>query len=96
MEVDANSQAQFVPRDRRPDALGGFHVLPDEIVCSILTLLSPRDVARLACASRLLNFSYFVFFQIRNSGVYYVYRSKRRLLIWDISEDDHTYGLDYN
>ncbi|XP_023763630.1 lysine-specific demethylase JMJ21 [Lactuca sativa] len=54
MEVDANSQAQFVPRDRRPDALGGFHVLPDEIVCSILTLLSPRDVARLACASSVM------------------------------------------
>lgn len=56
MEVDANSQAQVVLRGRRPDALVGFHVLPDEIVCSTLTLLSPRDVARLACASRLLNF----------------------------------------
>lgn len=54
MEVDGDSQPQIVPRDRRPDALGDLHVLPDEIVCSILTLLSPRDVARLACASSVM------------------------------------------
>lgn len=54
MEVDRDSQPQVVPRDRRPDALGDFHVLADEIVCSILTFLSPRDVARLACASSVM------------------------------------------
>ncbi|KAL4556455.1 hypothetical protein LXL04_039108 [Taraxacum kok-saghyz] len=54
MEVDGDSQPQVVPRDRRPDALGDFNVLSDEIVCSILTLLSPRDVARLACASSVM------------------------------------------
>lgn len=54
MEVDRNSQFQIVTRDRRPDALGDFNRLSDEIVCSILNLLSPRDVARLACASRFL------------------------------------------
>ncbi|KAI3751617.1 hypothetical protein L2E82_22708 [Cichorium intybus] len=54
MEVDGDSQPQVVPRDRRPDALGDFLVLPDEIVCSILTYLSPRDVARLACASSVM------------------------------------------
>ncbi|CAI9294116.1 unnamed protein product [Lactuca saligna] len=58
MVVGANSQAQVVPRGRRPDAHGGFHVLPDEIVCSILTLISPRDVARLACASSVMYILY--------------------------------------
>ncbi|KAL8231955.1 hypothetical protein R6Q57_001733 [Mikania cordata] len=43
-----------VAGDRRPDALGDFNVLSDEIVCSILALLSPRDVARLACASSVM------------------------------------------
>ncbi|KAI3412796.1 uncharacterized protein J3R85_016925 [Psidium guajava] len=38
-------------RDRRPDALGDLRVLPDEIICSILENLSPRDVARLSCVS---------------------------------------------
>lgn len=51
MEVNGDS---VVASDRRPDALGHFNVLPDEIVCSILNLLSPRDVARLACASSVM------------------------------------------
>ncbi|KAL3733117.1 hypothetical protein ACJRO7_022611 [Eucalyptus globulus] len=38
-------------RDRRPDALGNLRVLPDEVVCSILENLSPRDVALLSCVS---------------------------------------------
>ncbi|KAK9069527.1 hypothetical protein SSX86_011431 [Deinandra increscens subsp. villosa] len=54
MEVDGNSQSHIVSGDRRPDALGYFNVLSDEIVCSILNLLSPRDVARLACASSVM------------------------------------------
>lgn len=38
--------------DRRSDALGDLRVLPDEILCSILTVLEPRDVGRLSCVSR--------------------------------------------
>ncbi|XP_071710088.1 lysine-specific demethylase JMJ21 [Rutidosis leptorrhynchoides] len=52
--VDRDSQFPIVTRDRRPDALGDFNLLSDEIVCSILNLLSPRDVARLACASSVM------------------------------------------
>nr|XP_024381426.1 F-box protein At1g78280-like isoform X2 [Physcomitrium patens] len=40
-------------RDRRPDALGDFCVLPDELLCSILAALPPRTVGTLACVSRL-------------------------------------------
>lgn len=39
-------------RDRRPDALGDLRVLPDEIICDVLDLLTPRDLARLSCVSR--------------------------------------------
>lgn len=39
-------------RDRRPDALGDFCVLPDELLCSILAALPPRTVGTLACVSR--------------------------------------------
>ncbi|XP_054788759.1 lysine-specific demethylase JMJ21 isoform X2 [Prosopis cineraria] len=42
------------PRDRRADALGDLRVLPDEIICSILEELTPRDVARLACVSSVM------------------------------------------
>ncbi|KAI4307418.1 hypothetical protein L6164_030610 [Bauhinia variegata] len=42
------------PRDRRADALGDLRVLPDEILCGIFELLSPRDVARLACVSSVM------------------------------------------
>ncbi|EHA8587360.1 putative F-box protein [Cocos nucifera] len=41
-------------RDRRPDALGDLRVLPDEILCAILELLSPPDLARLACVSSVM------------------------------------------
>lgn len=41
-----------VGKDRRTDALGDLRVLPDEILCTILTRLTPRDVARLSCVSR--------------------------------------------
>ncbi|KAI7741220.1 hypothetical protein M8C21_019779 [Ambrosia artemisiifolia] len=54
MELDSVSQSEIVSKDRRPDGLGDFIVLPDEIVCSILNLLSPPDVARLACASSVM------------------------------------------
>ncbi|KHN47126.1 F-box protein At1g78280-like [Glycine soja] len=40
------SQSQ---RDRRTDAVGDLRVLPDEILCSILEGLTPRDAARVAC-----------------------------------------------
>ncbi|KAJ7965736.1 F-box protein family [Quillaja saponaria] len=50
-----NSQGQIeAPRDRRHDALGDLRVLPDEIVCFILELLTPRDVARVACVSSVM------------------------------------------
>ncbi|XP_024388879.1 lysine-specific demethylase JMJ21 isoform X3 [Physcomitrium patens] len=39
------------PRDRRPDALGDFCVLPDETLCSIIASLPPRTVGVLACVS---------------------------------------------
>ncbi|PKA49531.1 F-box protein [Apostasia shenzhenica] len=39
-------------RDRRPDALGDFCVLPDELICTLLELLSPSDIGRLSCVSR--------------------------------------------
>ncbi|GMN45361.1 hypothetical protein TIFTF001_014549 [Ficus carica] len=42
------------PRDRRPDALGDLRVLPDEVICSILEFLTPRDVARLSCVSSVV------------------------------------------
>ncbi|XP_004237935.2 lysine-specific demethylase JMJ21 [Solanum lycopersicum] len=40
--------------DRRPAALGDLRILPDEILCSILTYLTPRDVARLSCVSSVM------------------------------------------
>nr|XP_043615295.1 F-box protein At1g78280 [Erigeron canadensis] len=52
--MEAQAQEEVVARDRRADALGDFNVLPDETVCSILDLLSPRDVARLACVSSVM------------------------------------------
>lgn len=39
-------------KDRRIDALGDLRFLPDEILCAILTTLTPHDVARLSCVSR--------------------------------------------
>ncbi|XP_008804772.2 F-box protein At1g78280 [Phoenix dactylifera] len=41
-------------RDRRPDALGDLRVLPDDFLCAILELLSPPDLARLACVSSVM------------------------------------------
>eukprot|EP00897_Mesotaenium_endlicherianum_P007019 jgi/Mesen1/6345/ME000328S05633 len=41
--------------DRRPGALGGLAVLPDEIVNKIIGLLPVSDVLRLACVSSILN-----------------------------------------
>ncbi|XP_010273004.1 PREDICTED: F-box protein At1g78280 [Nelumbo nucifera] len=48
------SQYQLEMKDRRPDALGDLRVLPDEVICSILENLTPRDVARLACVSSVM------------------------------------------
>ncbi|KAJ4965124.1 hypothetical protein NE237_016973 [Protea cynaroides] len=41
-------------KDRRSIALGHFRVLPDELICSLLESLSPRDVGRLACVSSVM------------------------------------------
>lgn len=52
---NGNSQsgtALAVVKDRRAEALGDLRVLPDEVLCTILTRLTPRDVARLSCVSR--------------------------------------------
>ncbi|CAI9116257.1 OLC1v1017354C1 [Oldenlandia corymbosa var. corymbosa] len=43
-----------VVKDRRPEALGGLSFLPDEILCSILTYLTPRDIGRLSCVSSVM------------------------------------------
>ncbi|KAL0432686.1 UNVERIFIED_CONTAM: F-box protein [Sesamum latifolium] len=51
-ELQSGTSAAFM-KDRRADALGDLRVLPDEILCNILTTLTPRDVARLSCVSRL-------------------------------------------
>ncbi|XP_059279731.1 lysine-specific demethylase JMJ21 isoform X1 [Lycium ferocissimum] len=40
--------------DRRSTALGDLRILPDEILCDILTYLTPRDVARLSCVSSVM------------------------------------------
>ncbi|KAL6179441.1 hypothetical protein ACLB2K_050956 [Fragaria x ananassa] len=52
--MEISEAPPFRPRDRRPDALGNFLVLPDELICSVLELLSPRDVARLSCVSSVM------------------------------------------
>uniref|UniRef100_A0A5B7AP33 F-box protein n=1 Tax=Davidia involucrata TaxID=16924 RepID=A0A5B7AP33_DAVIN len=54
MEVEEGYEAQLVPRDRRPDALGDLRVLPDDTICAILVHLTPRDVARLSCVSSVM------------------------------------------
>ncbi|BBN10747.1 histone arginine demethylase JMJD6 [Marchantia polymorpha subsp. ruderalis] len=37
--------------DRRQDALGNFNMLSDDVLCTILGMLPPRDVGTLACVS---------------------------------------------
>ncbi|KAG6555930.1 hypothetical protein Mapa_001867 [Marchantia paleacea] len=37
--------------DRRQDALGNLNMLSDDMLCTILGMLSPRDVGTLACVS---------------------------------------------
>ncbi|GFP93353.1 F-box protein at1g78280 [Phtheirospermum japonicum] len=63
MESDiGDSNGQWSPvrnqcapvKDRRTDALGDLRVLPDEILCTILTGLTPRDVGRLSCVSSVM------------------------------------------
>uniref|UniRef100_A0A803MEA6 F-box protein n=1 Tax=Chenopodium quinoa TaxID=63459 RepID=A0A803MEA6_CHEQI len=40
--------------DRRAEALGNLRVLPDEVVCEIISFLSLQDVARLSCVSSVM------------------------------------------
>ncbi|KAH9690650.1 F-box protein [Citrus sinensis] len=49
-----NSDQALPVKDRRPDALGDLKIIPDEIICSILEHLTPRDVGRLACVSSVM------------------------------------------
>ncbi|WCJ43496.1 Bifunctional arginine demethylase and lysyl-hydroxylase JMJD6 [Euphorbia peplus] len=50
-----NSQlTAFDVKDRRPDALGNLKVLPDDLICSLLEYLTPRDAARLSCVSSVM------------------------------------------
>ncbi|KAL0368842.1 UNVERIFIED_CONTAM: F-box protein [Sesamum calycinum] len=56
-KLQSEMSAAFM-KDRRADALGDLRVLPDEILCNILTTLTPRDVARLSCVSRIQLFLY--------------------------------------
>lgn len=37
---------------RREAALGALSVLPDEVLCAVVDILSPADIGRLACVSR--------------------------------------------
>jgi hypothetical protein len=39
-------------KDRRPQGLGVFNVLDDELLCGILNRLAPRTLGTLACVSR--------------------------------------------
>ncbi|KAL0322891.1 UNVERIFIED_CONTAM: F-box protein [Sesamum angustifolium] len=52
-KLQSEMSAAFM-KDRRADALGDLRVLPDEILCNILTTLTPRDVARLSCVSSVM------------------------------------------
>lgn len=72
MEISYQSH-NLLLKDRRVDALGNLNSLPDELICTILDYLTPRDIARLACVSRLafslfflLHFSNFPIFSVLN------------------------------
>ncbi|XP_073022149.1 lysine-specific demethylase JMJ21 [Primulina eburnea] len=52
-ELRSESIVSFENR-RRVEALGDLCVLPDEILCSILANLTPRDVSRLSCVSSVM------------------------------------------
>ncbi|KAK6277496.1 F-box domain - like 10 [Theobroma cacao] len=53
MEISQQSHT-FPLEDRRADALGNLKSLPDELICTILDYLTPRDIARLACVSSVM------------------------------------------
>ncbi|CAN6479936.1 unnamed protein product [Victoria cruziana] len=53
--MESDGEMAFAPpKDRRPDALGNFRVLPDELLSTIFESLSPPDIGRLACVSSVL------------------------------------------
>ncbi|OUZ99609.1 F-box domain [Macleaya cordata] len=52
--MESSESALLVPKDRRYKALGDLRVIPDELICSILDSLTPRDVARLSCVSSVM------------------------------------------
>ncbi|CAK9313061.1 unnamed protein product [Citrullus colocynthis] len=54
MENSGPPAAVYGFRDRRPEALGDFRILPDEVINTILENLTPRDVSRLACVSSVM------------------------------------------
>ncbi|KNA15547.1 hypothetical protein SOVF_097330 [Spinacia oleracea] len=40
--------------DRRAGALGDLRVLPDEVICAVISFLSPPDFGRLSCVSSVM------------------------------------------
>lgn len=55
-----NNGGKMAVVDRRIEALGNLRVLPDEVICEIISSLSPPDVARLSCVSRLIRLSFLI------------------------------------
>ncbi|KAM7253241.1 hypothetical protein ACFE04_025859 [Oxalis oulophora] len=49
-----NNNNNKAKEDRRPDALGNLHRLPDELISVMLENLTPRDFARLSCVSSVM------------------------------------------
>jgi hypothetical protein len=60
-------------KDRRAEGLGNLQVLPDELICSILDNLTPRDVARFACVSRFAHIYIYIYIYTALSSNFKLY-----------------------
>jgi hypothetical protein len=60
-------------KDRRVEGLGILQVLPDELICSILDNLTPRDVARFACVSRFAHIYIYIYIYTALSSNFKLY-----------------------